>query len=215
MTSTMTPSNGEEFLPFTPMRAKPKRLLPAIGSSFKGLVLVGATASNRHGHRKVLCRHCGLRIPSAGPRIESRNIPEDYLSTLEGKLWPVCCRMLCCRSCSRACEECARHLSGSGWNWALPFSPWHLLDLRGDERMGKPRGADAHEGKMTLPLIHALTLSHGIHRERLSQVIEQFCDDDFDELMSLLERSDSLEYAEILVRTHLERAQAELDHSRQ
>ena len=39
-----------------------------------------------------------------------------------------------------------------------------LLDLRGDERMGKPRGADVYEGKMTLPLIHALTLSHGQHR---------------------------------------------------
>jgi geranylgeranyl pyrophosphate synthase len=31
-----------------------------------------------------------------------------------------------------------------------------LLDLSGDERMGKPRGADVLEGKMTLPLIHAL-----------------------------------------------------------
>ena len=36
-------------------------------------------------------------------------------------------------------------------------------------------------------------------------------DDDFDELMSLLDRSSSMEYAEILVRTHLERAQAELN----
>jgi len=85
-----------------------------------------------------------------------------------------------------------------------------LLDLRGDERMGKPRGADVHEGKMTLPLIHALTLSHGSHRQRLSELIENFSDDDFDELMTLLDRSTSMEYAELLVRTHIERAQAEL-----
>ena len=31
-----------------------------------------------------------------------------------------------------------------------------LLDIRGDERMGKPRGSDIYEGKMTLPIIHAL-----------------------------------------------------------
>jgi len=85
------------------------------------------------------------------------------------------------------------------------------LDLRGDERMGKPRGADVYEGKMTLPLIHALTLSHGRHRERLAEMIESFEDSNFEELMRLLDRSSSLEYAEILVRTHLERAQSELD----
>ena len=50
-----------------------------------------------------------------------------------------------------------------------------------------------------------------VYRERLSQLIEHFSDEDFDELMTLLERSDSLGYAEILVRTHLERAQAELE----
>ncbi|MEC7635788.1 MAG: hypothetical protein VYD58_05255, partial [Candidatus Thermoplasmatota archaeon] len=48
-------------------------------------------------------------------------------------------------------------------------------------------------------------------RARLSELIESFSDEDFDELMGLLERSSSMEYAEILVKTHLERAQAELD----
>ena len=67
------------------------------------------------------------------------------------------------------------------------------------------------EGKMTLPLIHALTLSHGKERARLADIIENFDDGDFDELMGLLNRSDSLTYAELLVRTHLERAVLELD----
>ena len=86
-----------------------------------------------------------------------------------------------------------------------------LLDLRGDERMGKPRGADVIEGKMTLPLIHALTLSHGTQRVRLAELIEDFSDEDFDELMSLLNRSDSMKYTEILVKNHLERAVSNLD----
>jgi len=86
-----------------------------------------------------------------------------------------------------------------------------LLDLRGDERMGKPRGADVIEGKMTLPLIHALTLSHGEKRQLLAYIIENFTDDSFDELMVLLNHSGSLHYAEILVSTHLERAIAALE----
>jgi geranylgeranyl pyrophosphate synthase len=72
--------------------------------------------------------------------------------------------------------------------------------------MGKPRGADVLEGKMTLPLIHALTLSHGTARKRLSQIIENFSDEYFDELMQLLNNSESIHYAEILVSTHIERA---------
>jgi geranylgeranyl pyrophosphate synthase len=45
----------------------------------------------------------------------------------------------------------------------------------------------------------------------LATLIESFNDEHFDELMHLLDRSDSLSYAEILVKTHLERAVLELD----
>lgn len=86
-----------------------------------------------------------------------------------------------------------------------------LLDLRGDERMGKPRGKDVIEGKMTLPLIHALTLLHGDRRRQLAEILNNFNDGMWDELMGLLETSDSITYAESLMLTHLERAVHELD----
>ena len=72
--------------------------------------------------------------------------------------------------------------------------------------MGKPRGADIYEGKMTLPLIHALTLLHGEQRVRLAEIIRDFDDSLFDELISLLESAESLRYSEILINNHLERA---------
>ena len=87
-----------------------------------------------------------------------------------------------------------------------------LLDLRGDERMGKPRGKDVLEGKMTLPLIHSLTLLHGERRRQLAEILNNFNDGMWDELMGLLETSDSITYAESLMLTHLERAIQELDH---
>jgi octaprenyl-diphosphate synthase len=139
--------------------------------------------------------------------------PEDYLSIVKGKTaGPFAAGCYAAGLVAGLPEPQARALETFGMELGVAFQLVDdLLDLRGDERMGKPRGADVYEGKMTLPLIHALTLSHGQHRERLSELIEHFTDDDFDELMGLLERSNSLEYAEILVQTHLERAQAALD----
>jgi geranylgeranyl pyrophosphate synthase len=72
--------------------------------------------------------------------------------------------------------------------------------------MGKPRGVDVAEGKMTLPLIHALTLSHGADRTTLAELLASFTEDRWGELMAILERSDSLHYVELLVDLHLERA---------
>ena len=139
--------------------------------------------------------------------------PEDYLSIVKGKTaGPFASGCYAAGLVAGLDEEHARALERFGMELGIAFQLVDdILDLRGDERMGKPRGADVYEGKMTLPLIHALTLSHGTHRQRLSELIESFTDDGFDELMGLLERSSSMEYAEILVRTHLERAQAELN----
>jgi geranylgeranyl pyrophosphate synthase len=81
-----------------------------------------------------------------------------------------------------------------------------LLDLEGDERMGKPRGTDVIEGKMTLPLIHSLTLSHGDDRRRLADVIAGFHHGLWDELTELLTRAGSFGYAKTLTNNHLERA---------
>ncbi|MBE54215.1 MAG: hypothetical protein CMB00_03060 [Euryarchaeota archaeon] len=139
--------------------------------------------------------------------------PEDYLSIVKGKTaGPFASGCYAAGLVAGLDDEQAKALERFGMELGIAFQLVDdILDLRGDERMGKPRGADVYEGKMTLPLIHALTLSHGTHRQRLSELIESFTDDDFDELMGLLERSSSMEYAEILVRTHLERAQAELN----
>ena len=86
-----------------------------------------------------------------------------------------------------------------------------LLDVVGDERIGKPRGIDVYEGKMTLPLIHALTILHGDEREELESIITNFDDSKFERLIQLLEIGGSINYSEILVNNHLERASQYLE----
>ena len=86
-----------------------------------------------------------------------------------------------------------------------------LLDLTGDPSMGKPRGTDVHEGKMTLPIIHALTMLHSVEREQLADVLQNFSDDRWGELTELLESAGSFEYAKQLIQNHIDRAQENLE----
>lgn len=140
--------------------------------------------------------------------LDLKTSPEDYLEIVRGKTaGPFASGCEAAGLIAGLSDVDAKKLGHFGMELGIAFQLVDdLLDLRGDSQMGKPRGADVLEGKMTLPLIHALTLSHGNARKRLSQIIENFCDDDFDELMRLLNRSESMHYAEILVSTHIERA---------
>ncbi|MEE3083069.1 MAG: polyprenyl synthetase family protein [Candidatus Thermoplasmatota archaeon] len=134
--------------------------------------------------------------------------PEDYYEIIRGKT---------AGPFSSACE-CAARIAGSspekitalrdfGMELGVAFQLVDdLLDLTGDERMGKPRGTDVHEGKMTLPLIHSLTLLHGDARRQLADVLSNFRDDRWDELEMLIEQSDSFAYCQMLIKNHLERA---------
>ncbi|RJU89304.1 MAG: polyprenyl synthetase family protein [Candidatus Poseidoniales archaeon] len=134
--------------------------------------------------------------------------PEDYLEIVKGKTagpFAAGCKgaALVANATDAECQE----LFDFGLELGIAFQLVDdLLDIRGDERMGKPRGADIYEGKMTLPLIHALTLLHGKQRIRLAEIIRNFDDSLFDELISLLKSAESLKYSEILINNHLERA---------
>ena len=139
--------------------------------------------------------------------------PEDYLEIVKGKTaGPFAAVCESAAIIAGASSEQSKALGRFGMELGIAFQLMDdLLDLRGDERMGKPRGKDVIEGKMTLPLIHALTLLHGGRRRHLAEILNNFNDNLWDELMGLLETSDSIQYAESLMLIHLERAIHELE----
>jgi geranylgeranyl pyrophosphate synthase len=63
---------------------------------------------------------------------------------------------------------------------------------------------------MTLPIIHALTMLHGVEREQLADVLQNFSDDRWNELVSLLSTAGSFEYSEQLIENHVNRALLQL-----
>ena len=139
--------------------------------------------------------------------------PEDYDEIVRGKTagpFSIACGSAAV--VAGASEEVVAHLEAFGMGIGIAFQMVDdLLDLTGDVHMGKPRGTDVHEGKMTLPLIHALTMLHGESRNRIAEILADFNDSHWDELLLLLEEAGSLEYTMNLIETQLMTA---LDHLR-
>ena len=139
--------------------------------------------------------------------------PEDYYSIIDGKTaGPFATACSCAAIIAGASSEVINSLEEFGWEVGRAFQLVDdLLDLTGDEKMGKPRGSDVHEGKMTLPIIHALTMLHGIEREQLADILQNFSDDRWNELVSLLSSAGSFEYSEQLIENHVNRALRKLE----
>jgi len=139
--------------------------------------------------------------------------PEDYYAIIDGKTaGPFAAGCSCGAMIAGSSSEVADALWGFGMELGRAFQLVDdILDLVGDDLIGKPRGTDVHEGKMTLPIIYALTMLHGADREHLKDVLTNFGDDRLHELVELLERAGSFEYAKILVSNHVERALSHIE----
>ena len=134
--------------------------------------------------------------------------PEDYYRIIDGKTArPFAAGGSCAAMVAGASEEIVEAAWGYGMELGRAFQLVDdILDLVGEEKIGKPRGTDVHEGKMTLPIIYALTMLHGQDRRHLEDVLTNFGDNRLEELVDLLERAGSFEYSRLLVSNHVGRA---------
>ncbi|MFP3999266.1 MAG: polyprenyl synthetase family protein [Desulfobacterales bacterium] len=79
--------------------------------------------------------------------------------------------------------------------------------------LGKTVGADLKEGKLTLPLIHSLSMAGKADRRFMEAVIanENFTESDFKTLLDLLEKYNGVDYAEKIAAEHLSLAKDQLE----
>ncbi len=183
-----------------------------IGGDF--LFVMGFGLGGRYEERVVRIMADTCAAIAAGELKQIQHIsdlsttPEDYYEIVRGKTaGPFASACECAAIIAGASDRDALILREFGMELGIAFQLVDdILDLTGDERMGKARGTDIHEGKMTLPIIHALTLLHGDSRRILADVLAEFRDDRWDELEALLEQGDSFGYCRILIHNHLERA---------
>ena len=86
-----------------------------------------------------------------------------------------------------------------------------ILDFVGTEKeLGKQVGADLKEGRVTLPLIHALAQAGPADRERLQEISRNLTTDLVPELRRLFDKYGSLEHARSMARGYTLKAQDNL-----
>ncbi|MBN1466743.1 polyprenyl synthetase family protein [candidate division KSB1 bacterium] len=104
----------------------------------------------------------------------------DLISKKTAALFSAACQMgaLSVKDDATALEN----MSGFGENYGIAFQIMDdLLDYLGDEhKLGKPTGNDLREGKVTLPLIHAMDAASPSARAELQRRIERGVETDAD-----------------------------------
>jgi len=97
-------------------------------------------------------------------------------------------------------EEKEKALSDFGYNLGIAFQMADdLFDYTMDTAdLGKEVGADLREGKLTLPVIHALKQANPADRDAMIKIIknEAFTVDEFNALVDLLKKNDGIAYTE-------------------
>jgi len=208
-------------------QSKTRRGVPTLHSTYglsHGIIagdylfVLGFGMGGGHDERIVQTMGEAAANIAAGELLQHKHIgdlgttPEDYYAIIDGKTaGPFASVCACAGIFVKAPEGVVEALNEFGWEFGRAFQLVDdLLDLTGNPSMGKPRGTDVHDGKMTLPIIHALTMLHGVEREQLADVLQNFSDERWGELTQLLETSGSFDYTRQLIRNHINRALASL-----
>jgi octaprenyl-diphosphate synthase len=103
-------------------------------------------------------------------------------------------------------------LAQMGLNLGITFQVVDdVLDYTGNEKeLGKPVCADLREGRITLPLIHALAQADSRDRRRLQEMAQNLTPDMAPELLELLHKYSSLDHARRVARDYTRKAQENL-----
>ncbi len=115
---------------------------------------------------------------------------------------------------ANAPPEKEQALSEYGYNLGLAFQMVDdLFDYTMDTAsLGKEVGADLREGKLTLPIIQALKEANAADRDQMVKIIqnEDFTVDEFNTLVTLLQKNDGIDYTVKTATAYLEKAKKAL-----
>ena len=140
---------------------------------------------------------------------------EEYMEVIRRKtavLFEAACRVSAI--IADAPEEKERSLARYGYNLGIAFQMADdLFDYTlQTSDLGKEVGADLREGKLTLPVIHALRQAQAADRDRMITIIEDedFAVEDFNILLKLLEKYGGIDYTRQAASGYIETAKAAL-----
>jgi octaprenyl-diphosphate synthase len=141
---------------------------------------------------------------------------KSYLSIIQEKtasLFSVACEagaILCSLK-----DDHRKEFKTYGENFGIAFQIRDdLLDLIGEkERTGKEPGNDLKEGKITLPLIHALKNASSSERKEVVKILDDgFDQDGFEKVLIFIKEQKGMEYAHSRAREYGDKALNNLSH---
>ena len=146
------------------------------------------------------------------------NMKEDeYLEVIRRKtamLFEAACRVSAI--IADAPEESEKALADYGYNLGIAFQ---MADDLFDYTLttsdfGKEVGADLREGKLTLPVIHALKNTTNDDKDRMVKIIQDrdFSVEDFNTLVQLLDKHGGLAYTHNTAASYIDNAKQALSH---
>ncbi|MBN1482845.1 polyprenyl synthetase family protein [candidate division KSB1 bacterium] len=132
----------------------------------------------------------------------------DLISKKTASLFSAACRMGALSI--RDDETALKNMAGFGENYGIAFQIRDdLLDYLGEaDKLGKPTGNDLREGKVTLPLIHALNIAPSAARDKIFGILEHGIksDEEIDHIVKFVLTHGGVDYAKKLVRQFAARA---------
>lgn len=136
-----------------------------------------------------------------------------YLNIIQsktGKLFEAAALMgaILCKSKPPIEEAMARYGMHLGTAFQLVDD---ILDYSANpEQSGKQLGNDLKQGKITLPLIHALEIGNPSQNRLIQQVIREGNDKRWDDILTIIEECGGIKYTNDFARSEVERAQKAL-----
>ena len=142
-----------------------------------------------------------LQLTSNGSETISE---DDYYSVIKQKtaaLFEVCCAMGAMSVGASEDEIQASRLFGQNVGMIFQIRD-DIFDYYDSEKIGKPTGNDMQEGKLTLPVIHALLTSHNDDMYKVAQRVKarQASANEITCLMTFAKENHGIEYAEEVMR---------------
>lgn len=136
---------------------------------------------------------------------------DEYLAVIGQKtavLFEAACKT--CAILADASDDQKQALSDYGYNLGIAFQMADdLLDYtQSTADLGKEVGADLKEGKMTLPVIHALGRADEKDKEIMTAIIkdQDFSDEDFGTLVEKLEKYSGIDYTRKMAASYIQKA---------